>query len=141
MYCGEHGCGPGHVAFHRVHAVGRLEIKTASVEGDALADQCQMELRPARAVAQANQPWRSGRSTAHRHQAAVPPATQRRIIQNVDRDLAAAYQVAYLLGKGLWIEQVRWDVHPFPGSNHCLDDRLGRTTRWARPSPRLYGSR
>src|SRR6478735_4668397 len=89
----------GHVAFHGVHALGGLQVESAAVEGDALADQCEMERRTARAIAQPHQSWWSGRAATDRHQTAVPVAAQCLLIQYVDRDLPATHQIAYLVGE------------------------------------------
>ena len=125
MHRRQHRCGAGHVAFHGVHAFSRLEVEAAGVKGDALAHQSEMELGPARRVAEPDQPWRPRRSTAHSHQAAIPATAQRVLIQHVHRDLAFAHQGSRLLGKRLRIEQIRWDVHPFAHRHHRLHDDLG----------------
>ena len=38
----DHGGAPGHVVFHLLHAIGRLDGDAARVEGDALAHQAQV---------------------------------------------------------------------------------------------------
>ena len=112
---GQHRGRAGHVALHRVHAVGRLEVQAAGVERDALADQGQVGLGAARPVAQPDQPRRPGRAAADGQQAAVAALGQRLLVQHLDADPGALDQRRGLLGEGGGVEQVGRDVDPLAG--------------------------
>ena len=70
---GEHRGAAGHVALHRQHALGRLDVEAAGVEGDALADQHhgrRLRGRAARGVVETDQAGRRRRGGADGEHAA-----------------------------------------------------------------------
>ena len=66
-----HRRGPGHVALHRHHRVGRLDRQAAGVEGDALADERDVRDGLGRLVGHGDQSRAASRALADAQDAAV----------------------------------------------------------------------